>query len=88
MCRIMDIVIFRGGLHFAKVLFILCDSQKDSSGNCVISNILHVTGLIILSRCMVNLVCLNPAKCLYSDDRGVAWGEEGYCTTISEPSFL
>lgn len=72
MCRIMDAVIFRGDLNFAKVLFILRDSHKYSSGNCVIFNILHVTSLIRISCCVVNLVYLNHTKCLCGDDHGVA----------------
>lgn len=77
MCRITDAVIFRGDLHFTKALFILYDSQKYSSGNCIIFNILYVTGPIIISCSVVNLVCLNHTKCLCGDDHGVAWGEVG-----------
>lgn len=49
MCRIMDVVIFSDDLNFAKVLLIFHDSQEYSAGNCIISSILHVTGLNILA---------------------------------------
>lgn len=58
MCRIMDVVIFSGDLNFAKVLLILHDSQEYSAGNYVISSILHMTGLIIISCCVVNLLSM------------------------------
>lgn len=67
MCGIVDVTVFRGVLPFTKILLMLCDSQNHSAGKRVIFGVLHVTGLIVISFYVGNLVCLNCIKYLCSE---------------------